>query len=225
MDRQPKWEHEFSECGAYWKHDGNPLRPHARLTSGLISNGFFDAGRVASERPYLLHQASRELLSQFQERHRDEVFRLLSSRNETIRVIGAAYGGIALSTLIAGNGSYKCAFAVKQDNGTLAFSRTTLAHNEHLVMVEDTITTGGTLAKLKDAASAASPQCHFFSTVLALCNRSGSSHWNGHEILSLIQPDFQIWKEGESPFTPDGQELVPPVRPKTNWLELTQNYQ
>jgi len=36
----------FVLCDAYWLHSGEPTDPHAELTSGMCSNGFFDCLRV-----------------------------------------------------------------------------------------------------------------------------------------------------------------------------------
>jgi len=36
----------FDLFDAYWSHDGDPKKPHAELTSGMCSNGFFDCWRV-----------------------------------------------------------------------------------------------------------------------------------------------------------------------------------
>jgi len=38
-----KW---FDACDAYWMHDGDIKNPHAELTSGMCSNGFFDCLRI-----------------------------------------------------------------------------------------------------------------------------------------------------------------------------------
>lgn len=219
------WERVFRECGAYWRHDGNLKRPFARLTtSDRISNGFFNGGRVADEAPHLLLAAAEKLLYWFQKEHQDRLPELIFDPDAVIRVIGAEYGGIALSTIIAGKGRYKSAFAQKQPDGSLAFKRASFQPGEHLLLIEDTVTTGRTLQKLREAAVKASPGCEFFPHVLSLCNRSGSDVWQGMPILSLIQPEFQTWEEGQNPFTRGGEEAVPPVCPKENWKALTRDY-
>jgi len=37
---------KLTKLGALWIHDGNPQRPHALLTSGNHSNGFFNASFI-----------------------------------------------------------------------------------------------------------------------------------------------------------------------------------
>lgn len=217
------WKRKFAACGAFWEHDGNPERPYARLTSGLISNGFFNGGRVAEEDPNSFSLAARIMLFDFQ--HKLRTSRDLGVETVYPRVIGAEYGGIALSVLIAASGSYKSAFAQKQPDGDLAFLRADIKSGERFLMVEDTITTGGTILKLMDAIKRLNLEhAEFCPVVYAICNRSGSGVLGDYPIVSLIRPNFKTWKEGENPFTPNGQELVAPVRPKTDWHTLTRPF-
>lgn len=219
------WKRKFAQCGAFWQHDGNPKRPYARLTSGLISNGFFNGGRVAEEDPSAFMYATKTLMYRFQEMLRHG----LNQGQPVIspRVIGAEYGGIALSVLFAAEGGYKSAFAQKQPDDTLAFLRADIKRSETFLMVEDTITTGGTVYKLADAVKRKleSSNIAYVPVVYAICNRSGKDYVGNFQIVSLISPNFTTWQEGENPFTPDGAELVPPVRPKTDWAALTRAYE
>ncbi len=218
------WKQKFGRCGAFWQHDGNPKRPYARLTSGRISDGFFNGGRVAEEDPSLFGLATKSLMYRFQEMVRHG---LDQGRPATLpRVIGAEYGGIALSVLFAAEGGYRSAFAQKQPDGTLAFLRADIKAGETFLIVEDTITTGGTVLKLREAVRCRfnTSETRYISAVYAFCNRSGNDRVGEFQIESLISPNFKSWEEGANPFTPDGTELVPPVRPKMDWIALTQNY-
>lgn len=218
------WKRRFGQCGAFWQHDRNPKRPYARLTSGLISDGFFNGGRVAEEDPSTFSFATKSLMYRFQEMVRHGLDQ--GQPFTCPRVIGAEYGGIALSVLFAAEGGYKSAFAQKQPDGTLAFLRADIKPDETFLMVEDTITTGGTVLNLMDAARRKldSTEAKFVPVVYALCNRSGKNYVGEFQIVSLISPDFRTWEEGSNPFTPNGAEIVPPVRPKTDWAALTRNY-
>lgn len=219
------WRRKFAGCGAFWQHDGNPKRPYARLTSGLISDGFFNGGRVAEEDPSAFLYAAKSLMYRFQEmlRHGLAEGRPMTS----LRIIGAEYGGIALSVLFAAEGGYRSAFAQKQPDDTLAFLRPDIKPRETFLIVEDTITTGGTIHKLVDAMRRKldTIETSYIPAVYALCNRSGKDSVGNFQIVSLISPNFKTWEEGENPFTSDGAEIVPPVRPKTHWTELTRHYE
>ena len=207
------------EARALWRHDGRDDSPYARLSSGLISNMFCNVGRIAEEDPLLFWQCGQKLGFESIDR-----LRPLPS-TPRLRVIGAEYGGIALSVSIAAAiATAGSAFASKQKDGSLSFERAQLEPGEAFLMIEDTITTGGTLEKLERAALAASPGCTFAPFVVAICNRSGQEEWAGRPILSLYTPDMsecRTWEEGNNPFT-HGPELVPPIeRPKLEWRALT----
>lgn len=227
-----RWEERFARCGAFWKHDGDPLRPFAELSSPnavtgkrRISDGFFDAGKVAEEDPGLYVQAASELGWHVSVAFERTFAEQAACNLPKPRAIGAAYGAVALSVLVGSAAGIRSAFAQKDKDGTLKLMRAQLQPGELFVPVEDTVTTGTTLQALMDAASSAiSGECSFTGTLFAICNRSGSTTYKEYRIEALIEPTFRIWDEGENPFTPDGAELVPPVRPKTHWHELTRAY-
>ena len=207
------WATEFGLAGAYWLHDKNPRRPYALLTSGLISDGFFNGGRVGEDG--LLFGRACEVLWR---KAREEG---LSSLN--LRVVGAAMGAISLSSRLAEAGKCRSAYAERFEGG-FSLLRPDIKQNENFLLVEDTITTGKTLDQLLCAVKATSPNSAIANMVLALCNRSSKPDFKGMPILSLISPSFETWHEGQNPFTPDGKELVPPVRPKHNWYDLIRPY-
>lgn len=212
------WQAKFSTVGAYWLHDGHPERPYARLTSGLISNVFFNGGKIASEHPMLLTQASSQLAKR-------AGIELEGDRNW--RCIGPAKGAICLSYDIAVMGGYRHAWADKE-SGTFVIDprfSTFFSPTERIILVEDTITTGGSVVAMRDALMRAIPGSEIAPFVLALCNRSGKqSLATGEKIIALVEPDARTWPEGSNPFTPDGKELVEPVRPKVSWDALTGSY-
>ena len=214
MENEQEWGNGFTRTGAYWKHDRNPLRPYALLSSGLISDGFFNGGRVIEEDPELFGLACRELWNR------------ATLRGYTFgvtRVLGAALGGISLSSRIAEVGRIKSGFAEKKGDD-FSLNRPLIIKGERFLLVEDTVTTGGTLEKLHAETCKQVERAEFASAILALCNRSGKVSIAGMPIISLISPSMRSWERGENPCTPDGNELVEPVHPKTHWDELTREY-
>lgn len=221
VDSTTDWKAEFAQVGAFWEHDGNPRRPYALLTSGKISNGFFNGGKVA-EHGLLFGRACTALWHTARSPEPRDGY--VGITDENLRVVGAEKGGISLSTRIAEAALARAAYAEKVGDA-LVFKRFELSSSELFLLVEDTITTGGTLQKLADAvAEACNAKPVFAEAILAFCNRSGKMEIDGLPIVSLISPDFTTWELGENPFTPDGKELVPPVRPKENWDALTRTY-
>ncbi len=58
------WIKEYQTKDALWIHDGNFKRPHALLTSGKHSNGFFNSRLVIPDEE-LLRDAASDLLNLF----------------------------------------------------------------------------------------------------------------------------------------------------------------
>ncbi|MBX4210805.1 hypothetical protein KW783_02415 [Candidatus Parcubacteria bacterium] len=83
----------YQEKDALWIHDGNPKRPHALLTSGKHSGGFFNS-KLVTEDPELLQEAAANL-----------GVRLLSAHLESNlvdRVVGPATGATKLAQAMCG---------------------------------------------------------------------------------------------------------------------------
>jgi orotate phosphoribosyltransferase len=207
--------------GVFWYHDGNPKRPYVRLRSGLISNGYFN-GAVLGEYPVLLNTFAAELVGEY-----------IAQRGTgriVHRVVGPAMGAITLAHAVAAKyfaeeksaANIRMSFAEKDGDG-FALKRSKPQDGERVLLVEDTVTTGGSVLKVRNAVLDAA-KVTIEPYLLALCNRSGSKTLDGMEIISLVDGDFKTWKEGENPFT-GGPELVPVVEnAKDNWGLLTQAY-
>ncbi len=87
MNTRTNWEEKFSKLGALWIHDGIQSHPHALLTSGKHSSGFFNATKVV-ENPKILERACAELsikVSTFMGGPLPEV------------VVGSAFGAITIA--------------------------------------------------------------------------------------------------------------------------------
>ncbi len=83
----------FDICDAGWMHDGDPKKPHAELTSGKCSNGFFDCMRVLcypNLRKILAHQLILRLK-----------FHQHLSNDQVDWVIGSSYAAITFSGEVA----------------------------------------------------------------------------------------------------------------------------
>ncbi len=211
--------------GTFWHHDGNPERPYVRLSRGTISNVYFDGGKV-SEWPYELSEMADELFDEFSARNKTtDTF-----VNRADRVVGPAMGAIPIAYASAREISCfqekSVAFSyAEKDGDAFVFRRNPPQNGELILLVEDTITSDGSLLKVRDAVLAVAPEAIILPYVFALCNRSGKEKVGGLEIISYIDGDFQDWNEGENPFTPDRRELVPPVtNAKEQWDLLTKVY-
>ena len=224
------WKDQFIKAGAFWYHDGHPKRPNVILTEPApdgrrrLSNGYFN-GHVVQEDARLFGHACDALALSLR--------MLLPAQplGRPMYVIGAEKGGIALSVRIAETLGYKSAYAEKQSDGRLSFERFALPARCICLLAEDTITSGGTVHRLAEAARRAQAECEFHPVIAALCDRSTLSRFmiGGMEFgfLALVRQPMEVWTEGENPFTKEtsgGIELVPPVKAKTHWHELTRPY-
>lgn len=206
-------EQMLQDAGALWEHDGNSARPYALLTSGKISNFYFN-GSKAIEKPQLLIQIVEYVLRQAD-------FQIGISV-----VLGPAVGAIPLVYEVASQMAALAWFAEKNEDGSMEIKRfETRVALGYGLLAEDVITTGGSLLKTLEAQSLHSPQIEL-KGVVCIVNRSGNEYLGGTglKIYSLLTKDARVWERGENPFTANGQELLEPVRPKQNWTALTKVY-
>ncbi|MDT7897517.1 MAG: orotate phosphoribosyltransferase [Armatimonadota bacterium] len=114
----------LQECGAL-------LRGHFLLTSGLHSDRYVEKFRLL-ERPQLVGEVCAEIVRRFAGERIDAV-------------LGPAVGGIVLAFETARQLGCRYLFA-ETENGRRVLRRGfTLAPDEHVLLVEDVVTTGGSL--------------------------------------------------------------------------------
>lgn len=232
---QPARANQLEHLGVFWYHDGNPKRPYVRLRSNALSNGYFN-GAVLAESPAHLNTFVEELVHQYLSRE-GILLGIAGPKTIANRVVGPAMGAITLAHAVAAqyycdirncgfrdsSSVTKTSFAEK-DGDDFVFKRSKPLPGERILLVEDTVTTGGSVLKVRDAVLKAAPNAFIEPYLLCLCNRSGKDSLGGMEIVSLVDGDFKTWNEGENPFT-GGPELVPVVEnAKDNWNLLTQEY-
>jgi len=217
-----KWLLKYQLKGAIWIHDKNPRRPHALLTSGKHSNGFFNSRLVIPDEE-LLREAASDLLDLFLKN--DGV---LDGIN---RVVGPQTGATKLAEFVSDEigkrRGFPCEWAspAKQGEGeekTMVFDdpKRKVLPGEMELIVEDVITTAGSVKATREAVRQnGGTSCPF---VLALVNRSGFVDVNGLQIVALIDHEMPIWKPEECPLCKQGSEAI---RPKgENWAVLNVEY-
>lgn len=210
------WPGKFTKVEAFWKHDGNPKRPYALLTSGKISDCFFNGSRVI-ERPKLTQKVATDLIAI---RNKFEVGAMYPQI-----VVGPAVGAIPLIHEVARQLPRSPRAWFSEEVGPtklIIIKRFDNADNlRYALLVEDVITTGKSTIKTIEALQRLDPMITTLPNVLCIVNRSGKTTLpNGAGIIALYTIAAQTWDRGQNPYTPDGQELVEPVRPKANWAAL-----
>lgn len=222
MDNQ-YWIECFSKKGALWIHDDNPKRPHALLTSGKHSSGFFNSEFVIED-VETLAEASGDLIQ-----------RLLSVSPSlpVHRIMGPAMGAIALAFAVADAYYHFSAvedgitwgYFVKEGEGAekrMTIPRANIKEGDNILLTEDVITTAGSLALAEKAVLERG--ANVLPYILALVNRSGlETVLDGKRIIALINHPMPMWAPEACPLCAAGSEAI---RPKgtENWVRLNATY-
>lgn len=216
-----KWTQEYQKKEALFIHDGNSKHPHALLTFGKHSNGFFNSRLVIPDEA-LLSDASSDLLELFKEQGGDI--------SKVQGVVGPQTGATKIAELLSNKINTitggECFFASpkKQESDgkkSMVFSveEMALLSNKSILLCEDVITTGGSINLTVDAVNESFGKVLPF--ILVLVNRSGLTHIDGRKIIALIDRAMPMWAPDECPLCMGGSDAV---RPKENWAELNAKY-
>jgi orotate phosphoribosyltransferase len=201
------WKQLFEEQGAIWIHDGNPNRPHALLTSGLHSDGFVNCTFI-TQQPSLLQQIVQAP---------DGLAPLVPSQKSDW-VIGSAFGAITLAHSVALQIGARAGFTEKDDE-EMRLSRFDVMPTDRILVVEDTISTGGsTLKTIQAILKAGVLEKNVLPVIVCLVNRSGRTDLEGKQIRALLTLQIHTWQSAECPLCKKGSTAI---RPKSHWVELT----
>src|ERR1043165_2457018 len=188
------WESIFKQHGAIWIHEGNPQRPHALLTSGLHSDGFVNCSLVTQDAALLDRIVT----------HDGGLPSKLTDKPDW--VIGSPMGAITLAYAIAVRLGAKAGFTEK-DGEAMKLARFEVKSNEKVLMVEDTISTGGsTLKSIEAIQKAGVPDGNILPYIVCLVNRSGSSTLGGRQLRALLTLDIHNWPPEECPLCKAGSQ-------------------
>ena len=215
------WIVEYERRGALWLHDKNPKRPHALLTAGDHSSGFFNS-ELVMEDSTLLDEACFDLVQLLRESG--------VNLDEVDRVVGPAMGAITLahdlSRLIAKQRRLPClrAYTEKDTDGgnkLMVFKKTAIHPGERILAAEDVLTTGESVDLTTTAVVKAGGIVLPFVAVLV--NRSGLTEVGGKKIVALIDRPMPKWAPDECPLCQAGSEAIRP-KGKENWARLNAEY-
>jgi orotate phosphoribosyltransferase len=218
---QDGWIECYERKGALWIHDGNADRPHALLTSGLHSSGFFNS-ELVMEDSYLLDEACADLV---------ETLETVCHSHRRLRVVGPAMGAITLADGLARHlaevrlpsGCLR-AYTEKEGEGEnlkMVFKRTTIHEGEEILLCEDVLTTGGSVGRAVKAVEEA--KGIVLPYIAILVNRSGLSEVDGRKIVALIDCSMPMWAAEECPLCKQDSEAIRP-KGKENWARLKAKY-
>ena len=205
----------FDVYDALWLYDANnPKAPHAELTSGKCSNGFFDCMRVLSN-PNLCEIFALQLVRKLKENGVEKVN----------WVIGSSYGGITFSYEVAKAFHAVHGFTEKapipNSPKRMVWRRMTIPKDAVILQVEELITTSRTLREVRRAVEEGNPeQVNFLPIVGALIHRPPKLpvNYGDIKIIALVELEVRAVEQKDCPLCKIGS---PRYRPKTNWKKLT----
>jgi orotate phosphoribosyltransferase len=222
LHRSPdQWREIFTKTTAIWLHNGQAERDHALLTSGNHSDGFMNS-EMFMEHPMLLDEAAADLVGM--------LFREGLVPQRVDRVVGPALGAITIAHDVARNMERESGHRVprsyaeqhEQEHSEgfkrrwMSFDRTRVLTGESVLLVEDVITTGGSVKRAMDAVVEEGGTV--LPYVTALVNRSGLDEVHGLKIVSLTDFHPNQWPPNECPLCGMGSKAV---KPKPIWGEFT----
>lgn len=199
---------------AAWLYDGDPSKPHAELTSGLHSNGFFDCLRAFS-RPglcaFLADFLAQELKAQ--------------DLGRVDWVVGSAYAAITFSYEVAKSLGAVHGFVEKDPadpkGKRMVWQRMTIPEGSRVLQAEELITTAGTFLEVRRAIQEGNAEpVDFLPVVGALVHRPPKLpvDYGLFKVFALLEIEIQAFKPEECPWCKSGSKAL---RPKTHWKELT----
>lgn len=209
---------DLKKSGALWVHDGNPRRPHVILTSGNHAGSYFN-GQLVMENPVLLGLVASELVA---------LLHFVEVKLEVVdHVVGPAMGAIKLAHAVAENiwrvSGRLCLSSYSEIKwGKTFFHGSYVRRGERVLLVEDTITTGGSVSKVADAVLEAGGTLIPFLAVIS--NQTGLRDVRGMKILSVLEQKLETWAPEECPLCKMGSEALRPPKAWDNWRRLTAEY-
>ena len=204
----------FEMCDGAWMHDGDPNKPHAELSSGLCSNGFFECQAIL-EHPNLNEILAYQLYKKLVENGVEKVD----------WVIGSPYAAITFSYEIAKAFGAVHGFAEKDPSNSsgkkMVWRRRTIPESAIVLQIEELITTSNTFREVRRAIEEGNKySVNFISVVGALVHRPSKlpARYGDRKVVALVEREVWAVEPSECLLCDAGSERV---RPKSNWEELT----
>ncbi len=203
-----EFRHIFNVCDALWLHSGDPKTPHAKLTSGLCSNGFVDVLRVLRY-TNLCEIMAGQLVGRLHQNYKGQVD----------WIIGSDHAGVTLSFAVAAQLGAQHDFTEKGDNKMQIWKRFVIQPGEVVLRVEELITTTTTLRAVSEGVRVGHPHPVTFTPLsMVLVHRSSVYEFEGAPIVYMEHYDIKSWEPDECPLCATCSKRL---LPKKNWAELT----
>lgn len=204
-------------CDAVWIYDGNPEKPHAILTSGLHSNAYFNLSKVL-QYPNVVQIFASQLIKKLQE---------TVNIREVDWVVGSPYASITFSFEVARQiGAFHGYCEKSQDDPKkLVWKRFEIPEGKKVLQIEELITTGSTLLKIREAIKNENPYSvkfiPFIGTIVFRPPRLPVIYeieGEEIEIVSLFEKEVFAFPPEQCRLCKQGSKAL---KPKEHWKELT----
>ncbi len=171
----------FSDSGAL-------MEGHFLLTSGRHSNQYMQCAQVL-QYPAYTEQLAKHIADKFE--------------NDGIElVVGPAMGGIIVSYEVARQLGVPGIFAERKDGQMEIRRGFTINPGQKVLVVEDVVTTGGSVREVIDAVKEAGGEV---AGVAVLVDRSNGSVTFGVKQEAVLAMDIQSWEQAECPLCQEGK--------------------
>ncbi len=172
---------------------------HFLLTSGRHSNRYVQCARLFEYANY-----SSELCSHLAEKFNETKIDL---------VIGPAMGGVIMSYEMSRILGIKNIFAEREDGAMVLRRGFELPVGANILIVEDVITTGGSVAEVIDLVKKNGCRA---AGVAVIVDRSGGTIDFGCKLESVLSLQVKSWPADECPICSQGLPLIKPGSRKVN---------
>ena len=184
--------------GGYWKHSGFANEPHPILRSGMHGGEFFDLSYVAQ------FSVPTEILSR-------QLARKIKTFGHIDWIIGPSYGASPFVYHLGNIFGCKHAVTEKTSDDKQIWTKYTIDPLERVQLLEDVITTGGSVFKSMAGIIEGNSKPVFISPIIsAIVNRSGKDEVEGHKIITLLKvASPKQWKPEECELCKIGSKAIP----------------
>lgn len=176
----------FRRCGAL-------LEGHFRLSSGLHSSGYLQSA----------------LVLQYPQ-HAEALGRAIGDRMRDLRsdvVLSPALGGVVIGQEVGRALGVRAIFAERQDGALMLRRGFTLGGSDHVLIVEDVLTTGGSTRETMQVAKAAGAQVVGAASIV---DRSGGSARLDVPFHALLDVALPTYEPNQCPLCAQGLPIVKP---------------
>lgn len=172
---------------------GAMLNGHFLLSSGLHSNKYIQCA-LLMQWPVVAEQVSKELAKLF-------------VHTDVDVVVGPAMGGIVLVYEVARIIERRAIFT-ERENGEMVLRRGfSLSPCERVIVLEDVVTTGGSLM---DTINLCKKNSAYIVDIGTIIDRSSKDINFGRPLHSLLKLEIKTWSKEDCPMCKDGVKLVKP---------------